>query len=344
MQYKKAYTFDDLNLVPQFSNIESRKKPNVETTIGTINLKIPIIAAPMNTIISTKLARKMNKLGGTAVLHRYSSIEKQVNQFSCSYPEIFCAIGASGDFMERATELYNNSCRNFCIDIANGHSLICINAIKKLKSKFNNINIMAGNVCTYKGAKALYNNGANIIRVGIGGGSVCKTRLVTGFGVPQLTAIEDVAEQRNMVSENSFSIVADGGIRNSGDIVKALAMGADAVMIGGLLAGTKESPGQTIEIDGNLYKQFMGMASEEGRASWFNEKDSLFVPEGASVLTPYKGKISKIITQLIGGLKVGMTFANAKNLKELYENAEWIEVTNNGHKEGNPNTKIHKIK
>ena len=336
---RQGLTFDDVFLVPIHSEIRSRKDPDPSTVIGKNLLKKPIIAAPMTTVVGVEMCKSLTDAGATAVIHRYCTIDEQVSVYSsASSGTCFAAIGASGDFLERATALREAGCTNFCIDVANGHSIVALEATKSVRKEFPEVDIMAGNVCTLDGASCLRDAGANIIRVGIGGGSVCSTRLVTGFGVPQFTAIEDVCLCEGV------HVVADGGIRSSGDIVKALAAGADAVMIGGLFAGTDQAPGYVKQdSNGNRYKLFHGMASSEARSEHFSKELSSFVPEGVSTKVPYKGDVVEVLNNLVDGLKVGMTFANATNLSGLYCNAEWIRVTDNGRREGNPNKRLHSV-
>jgi len=343
----KAYTFDDLMLVPQHSTIRSRKEPSTGVNLGGTLFDIPIISAPMNTVTEHEMTLTMASIGAGSVLHRYMSIEDQISQVKKSALGLYSpwvAVGATGDFFERTQELWNVGVKRFCIDVANGHSEVCIDAVKCLIKKFgDSINIMAGNVCTSEGAINLAEAGVDIIRVGIGPGSMCTTRLVTGFGVPQLTAIQDCSKIKFTRSLPNISIVADGGIRNAGDIVKALAMGADAVMIGGMLAGTDETPGETEDApDGRLYKYYHGMASEQGRGEWFNKSATSFVPEGSSTKVWHKGEAKKIVQRLVDSLKVGMSFAGARNLQELRENAQFIEVSENGRIEGTPNKRMFK--
>ena len=197
---------------------------------------------------------------------------------------------------------------------------------------------MAGNVCTYQGARDLAEAGADSIRIGVGPGSVCTTRLVTGHGVPQLTAIEDCA--RLKTTHPDVALIADGGIRTSGDIVKALAIGADCVMIGSLLAGTKESPGEYIEENGRLFKYYHGMASQEGRGRFFARAKSGLPSEGVSTKVPYVGRsTTKVIEGLCGSVKVGLSYAGAASIKELQEKAQWCRITLAGHTEGTPHGK-----
>jgi len=350
---KIGYSFDDFNLVPIYSEIKSRKEPDVSTNVGEWNYKIPIISSPMNTITEEYMVETLISIGGCSVLHRYMSIENQVkmcnyifenNQWDIRYP-FYVAVGVSGDYLDRVGVLFDVGVRNFCIDVANGHSEICLKSVSNIIDKYHHkvdpLNIMAGNVCTYDGAYRLADIGASSIRVGVGSGAACKTRQVTGFGVPQLTAVQDCARIKERFK--NVSIISDGGHRTSGDMVKSLAAGADAIMVGGLLAGSSETPGEVFkDEDGNMCKYYKGMASTEGRGEWFDKEMSSYVPEGASFKVPYKGSTKRIIEELVGGIKVGMSFCNAKNLEELRVNAQWIRITDNGRREGNPNSKMFK--
>ena len=345
-----AFTFDDFNLAPVHSSVRSRKDPDVSVGIKNFNFSIPIISAPMNTITEADMVRAMHDLGGSSVLHRYMSIEDQVKVSkelvisgtlqSSSVNNFFAAVGANGDAIERTSALNSIGVKRYCIDVANGHSDHCIEAVRTIRRNIPDAVIMAGNVCTYNGAIRLVEVGADAIRVGIGPGALCTTRLVTGHGVPQLTAIEDCARIKQKYP--NVCIIADGGIRNSGDIVKALAIGADMVMVGSLLSGTSETPGPCIEDPqtGLLYKNYFGMASEEGRSQWFGREQTAFVPEGAATKVAFKGDTDKVVERLIGGLKVGMSYAGAFNLQELRQNVQWYRITGAGQIEGTPHGKI----
>lgn len=351
---EEAITFDDVTLVPNYSNIKSRKDPvtAVFTNLpyeynGNVGnhyaLTIPIIASPMNTVCESDMASKMLSLGADGVIHRYMSIGHQMHCLDMCYEKMkgedlpFFAIGATGDYLERFHDLYKSGARKFCVDVANGDSEASLNAVETIKNKYDCL-LMAGNVCTEDGYARLAERGADLIRVGVGSGAMCKTRVVSGHGVPQLTALLWAAKAKEKFP-NTF-IVSDGGIRNSGDLVKSLAI-ADIVMLGSLLAATQEAPGDIIKENGEQYKLYAGMASEDGRSlnNWFDRTKTSFVPEGESVRLKYKGPVEDVINELLGGLKVGMSYAGANNLGELKEKATFIRITNNGHIEGTPHGK-----
>jgi IMP dehydrogenase len=301
----------------------------------------------MNTVTGPEMSRFMLRKGADAVLHRYQSVADQESHFmegQAHGKTPWVAIGAAGDYQHRAKVLRFAGAFKFCVDVANGHSRHCIQATKWLRDEFgSDVDIMAGNVCTAEATTALIQAGANVIRVGIGAGSSCITRLVTGHGLPQLTAIQAACSPAGRWPSVNYPIhvIADGGIRSSGDIVKALAAGADAVMIGGLLAGTSYTPGEEkTNINGEHYKEYSGMASEAARKNWFDSENTSYVPEGVSFRVPYRGSSDQVIDRLVGGLKVGMSFSNALTLDELRENALFRRVTPSGRKEANPNEKL----
>jgi len=348
-----AFTFDDFVLVPGHSEIRSRKDPQISVSLPDFDFQIPIVAAPMNTVCEEEMLVTMCDLGGTGVLHRYMSIEDQANMCerviarlgpsvtpdaSRTQQKFFAAVGANGDAVDRLKALREAGVRGICVDVANGHNILCLETVANIRAWWPNCNIMAGNVCTFAGARALWAAGANSIRVGVGPGAVCTTRLVTGHGVPQLSSIDDCA--RLKAESPNVVLIADGGIRYSGDAVKALAAGADAIMIGSLLAGTVESPGEWLEENGQLFKYYHGMASLEGRKKWFDKSKAGLPSEGVSTKVPYTGKSArKVVEGLCQSIKVGLSYAGAANLAELREKAEWRRVTTSGVTEGTPHGK-----
>jgi len=363
-----AYTFDDFIIVPQHSEVKSRKHPDISVNLPGFKYELPVVSSPMNTVTEADMLVTMRQIGGVGVLHRYLSIGEQLEIVEDVYtrlsdagfpsvsegtPAFYVAVPACRDLEERVEELSRKGVLGFCVDAANGHNERSVQAVRAIRRLNPEARIMAGNVCTYNGAHRLAKAGANSLRVGIGPGSMCTTRQVTGHGLPQLSAIESCAIIKRGMNrflpdgaydghEEAFpdvAIIADGGIRKSGDIVKALAIGADAVMIGSLLAGTKETPGNIIEENDRLYKYYKGMASNEARSQYSGQ--STGVPEeGVSKKIPYTGKTArKIIENLCKSVQVGLSFSGANNIKELQKNAVWQKVTGAGYVEGTPHGK-----
>lgn len=329
----KTLSFDDVLLTPQYSNIKTRAEVSTETDLGRgIVLDLPLISSPMDTISEQAMALAMQSAGGIAVIHRYNTIQKQVEIVSevtrGKYPfSIGAAIGASADYLERADALYSAGVNLLCIDIAHGHHTLMEEALTTLKNKFNgSIHIMAGNVATLEGFNALADWGADSIRVGIGGGSICSTRIQTGHGVSTFQSVLDCAK-----SDRDAKLIADGGIRNSGDIVKALAAGADAVMVGSLLAGSSETPGAIhVGTDGKEYKLYRGMASRNAQLDWRGKSAS---PEGISTTIRYKGETGAVLRDIHGGIKSGLSYSGARSLMQLQTKCQFNEQTSAGQSE-----------
>lgn len=331
---KIAFSFDDVLLVPRMSEIQSRKEVSLSSSIKDLDkiqiedevMTLPIISSPMDTVTGKKMVKEMHYAGGLGIAHRYCSIEDQVAfTRGISYPA--AAIGVTGDFHERTQELVKSGCKVLCIDVAHGHHIAVKNALEKIKNEFNNdIAIIAGNVATARAFEHLSSWGADAVRVGIGGGSICSTRIQTGHGVPTLQSIIDCAN-----SEGDAKIIADGGIRNAGDIVKSLAAGANFVMLGSLLAGTDQTPGQVFtSSDGSKYKVYRGMASVEAQVDWRGEARSL---EGVSTTIPYKGSVTTILKNLEQNIRSGLSYSGARNIAELQANSKFIQQTQAGLRE-----------
>jgi len=334
MKFHEALTYDDVLLVPQYSDIRSRTSVDIASTLpgpyATVRLSLPIIASPMDTVSEEEMGVAMWQEGGLAVVHRYNTIDRQTEIMD--HIIVLCqanaaaAIGASGDYLERAAALYDVGTRILCVDVAHGHHIFMKEALHELRGRFgDSVHIMAGNVATLEGYNDLVDWGANSVRCNIGGGSICSTRIQTGHGVPGLQTIIDCAQ-----SDRNVPIIADGGIRNSGDIVKALAAGADFVMLGSLLAGTDEAPGDIIKTREGKFKSYRGMASADAQIEWRGKTASL---EGIATTVPCKGPVDNILEELERGIRSGFSYSGAHTLSELQAKARFIRQTGSGQAE-----------
>ena len=327
-----SFTFDDVLLVPSYNHYESRKHVDISVTdrLGKFSLKLPVITSNMDTITEDKMANFIGEKGGMGALHRFCSIEENVEMFKKCKHRAFVSIGCGPKDIERAAALRDAGAEYFCLDVAHAHARYVGRTIKNLRELLkDNACILAGNVATYAGADYLASCGADLIKVGIGGGSVCTTRIKTGFGIPTLTSVKECAKVDR-------SIVADGGIRFAGDIVKALAFGADFVMIGGMLAGTSSTPGNPITVDGKKVKQYRGMASREAQEDFIGEMTEWKTAEGVATNVPYREDEDKIIADIVGGLRSGLTYAGAANVRELQRKLNYVLVTPAGRHESLP--------
>ena len=318
-------TFDDVLLMPQYSQVESRNSVSLQQGLDSHRtLKIPIISSPMDTVTGLRMAQTMYDLGGLGIIHRYNTIEEQASTAASVSGVVGAAVGVSGDFKDRAAALRNVGVSVLCVDVAHGHHVLMERALKTLKDAFGDeVHIMAGNVATLEGFNDLADWGADSIRCGIGGGSICTTRIQTGHGVPGLETIFECAR-----SDRDAKIIIDGGIKNSGDIVKAIAAGADFVMLGSLLAGTTEAPGQVITYtDGSKRKAYRGMASRKAQEAWRGKSST---PEGIATTIHYKGAVKNIVDDLVGGIKSGCSYSGAFTLDELRVKAQFTRQSTAG--------------
>tara|TARA_B100000035_G_scaffold49856_1_gene38458 strand:+ start:1196 stop:2272 length:1077 start_codon:yes stop_codon:yes gene_type:complete len=336
---KEALTFDDVTLVPKYSEI---LPSDVDTSIKLTNflkLKIPILSSAMDTITESKMAIAIGKAGGIGIIHRNLDIQKQLLEIKKVKKHkilVGAAVGAGPKEFDRASAILKENVDMIVVDTAHGHTKKVAEIIRFIKKKKNKKTALcAGNVATAEAANFLRKLGVDIIKVGIGPGSICTTRLVAGIGVPQLSAILNV---RNGLKSKNIKIISDGGIKYSGDLAKAFAAGADAVMIGSLFAGTNETPGKLIKKDGKLFKSFRGMGSigamNKGSADRYfqsKQKDiSKYVPEGVEGLARYKGKVNDIIYKLVGGLRSSMGYLGSKQIKYLRNNPQFVKITKAG--------------
>jgi IMP dehydrogenase len=352
---RNSLTYDDIQLVPQYSTVPSRTQIDLKTLVsrryGILN---PIVASPMDTVCGLEMAYKIFLLGGVGCIHRFNSIEEQSeiikelyhriysdewgNQFESwgvmidnwhseiPHVPIMASIGVSESDKDRAKSLVDNGCNIIVIDVAHGHHKNVETMLGWLKSNLDDkVDIIAGNIATKEAAQELESWGADGLRVGIGGGSLCTTRVKTGFGVPNVSCLEDI------VSVAKTPVMADGGIRSSGDISKALAIGASSVMLGSLIAGTDEAPGQIVETQKGLYKRYRGSASLETKVTHGQKARNV---EGESTTIPYKGGVKFIVNGLIDGVKSALSYGGAQTLEDF--NPPYVQVTNSGINEAKP--------
>ena len=332
-----AITYDDVLLVPSYNHWESRKTVDTSMTdrTGKLRLDLPVMTANMDTITETAMVDFIGAKGGIGVIHRFMSIENNVDMFRACTHKAFVSIGCSPQDLERAEALRDAGAQLFCIDVAHAHARYVGKTLKKVRAMLGKeACIMAGNVATYAGADYLASLSADIIKVGIGGGAVCTTRIKTGFGVPNLTAIRNSARVDR-------SIVADGGIRSPGDIVKALAFGADFVMIGSMLAGTRPTPGPVMTRSNDQgqtlhFKSYRGMASSEVQDDYLGGMAEWKTAEGVAVEVPYREDGDAIIADIIGGLRSGLTYGGAATIHELQRKLDYIRITPAGRHESLP--------
>ena len=336
---KEALTFDDVTLAPNYSEVLPSEVSTKTILSKNLILEIPLLSSAMDTVTESKLAIAIAKAGGIGIIHRNLDIKKQISEIKKVQSKnliVGAAVGAGPKELKRAETILKENVDLIVVDTAHGHTKKVAEIIKKIKKKKSNQTALcAGNVATAEAAKFLVKLGVDIIKVGIGPGSICTTRLVAGIGVPQLSAILSV---RNSIKNKNVKIISDGGIKYSGDLVKAFAAGADAIMIGSLFAGTKETPGKLIKKKGKLFKSFRGMGSvgamNKGSADrYFQKKQkdtSKYVPEGVEGFVKYKGDVESIIYKLIGGLKSSMGYLGSKNIIKLRNKPNFVKITKAG--------------
>ena len=358
---KKGLTFDDVLLIPAESHVLPNEVKLDSKLAPNLQLHIPLISAGMDTVTEGNMAIAMAENGGLGVIHKNLSIEAQVEEVkkakgktvdpNLPHPAVddqgrllaAAAVGVTSDTFERAESLLEAGADAIVIDTAHGHSAGVLRKIKEIREHFPNATLIAGNVATGEGTAALFDAGVDVVKVGIGPGSICTTRIVAGVGVPQITAIYDAA---SVAQKYGKKIIADGGIKYSGDVVKALAAGGNAVMLGSMFSGTTEAPGTIFTNEGKQFKSYRGMGSVGAMSQQHGSSDRYFqggvneanklVPEGVEALVPYKGDVSNIIYQIDGGLRAGMGYVGAGTIKELIENSQFVQITNAGLRESHP--------
>lgn len=326
----KGYAYDDVLIVPKYNKIYSRSEVSFETKVTrNYSIKIPFIASNMDTICESKMAIAIGKLGGLGIIHRFLTIEHEAEEVRKVREAGHIAAAAIGvkDHELRVPALVSAGVNILVLDIAHGHSKRAGKVLDWLKQNYPQIDVMAGNIATKDAAEYFLSKGADAVKVGIGPGSLCTTRIMSGSGIPQITAIMDVYE----ATQGKIPICADGGIRSPGDVVKALGAGADNVMVGSILSGTDETPGDLIEINGEKYKEYRGMASHDATTKK-KELDGqahskILSVEGERTLVKHKGPIASIIEKFIGGLASGLTYMGAKTIDQMKGQADFIEIS-----------------
>lgn len=340
MRPRKAYSFDDVMLVPRYSQMNSRSDADLSTSVAGVPLRIPIIAANMSSVCEDTMGIAMGELGGLGIIHRMCSVERQVDMVKAVHAagwRVGFSIGVGPDWRDRM-----EACRGFasivCLDVAHGHHRRVAELLAEYFRTYRDYPIVIGQIATAEAAGMFIQDipveyrGSVAFKASIGGGSLCTTRIMTGYGVPTLQAISDIAEAHG----HAISIIGDGGIKNSGDIVKSLAAGADAVMLGNLLAGTDEAPGNIIKAKDLLYKVYRGSASFGDKALRGEETRNV---EGDEALVPYKGSVSRVVSGLLDGVRSGFSYGGATSIHELQAHAEFVEITAHGFAESLPHGK-----
>lgn len=328
MHSRSALSFDDVLITPQYSDILSRKNIDLTMQFGDkFSLQLPIISSPMDTVTEVDMAREMSFLGGLGIIHRYNSPDEQATlvERSCAGGTytIGFAVGVGDDMITRTRKCLKAGANVICVDIAHGHHVLMRHALKVLRNTFGtDVHIIAGNVATLEGFNDLVDWGANSVRVGIGGGSICSTRVQTGHGMPTFQSVLDCSR-----SDRDANLIADGGIRNSGDIVKCLAAGADAVMLGSLLAGTTESPGDVKITKNKKVKVYRGMASKSAQIDWRGHYASI---EGVTSYVKFQGPITDVLSELENGIRSGLSYSGCSSIPEFHIRARFIQQTTSG--------------
>jgi IMP dehydrogenase len=329
---RKCYTFDDVALVPQYNDVPSRTIPELSTDLTKkTKIQMPLLAANMDTVINDQLADVLLEQGSLPIYHRFSDFEDQKRWVQKYEDKTFISSGVNQ--LEKTQELLDLGARGVCFDTAHGHSKLMLAYIEKIKASHPHCEVIAGNICTAIGYHDLVNAGADAVKVGIGPGAACTTRIVTGFGVPQFSAITECAR---LARKLKVPIIADGGIRNSRDVVLALAAGANSVMIGKLFAMTEESAAPKEKTDNQTYIKYRGQASKDFQDEFYGGLKEKTVAEGTAFKVPVIGKAEDLVHDLLGGVRSGMTYGGACDIGELQTKAEFVIVTSNYMSESKP--------
>ncbi len=348
-------TYDDVLLLPDASDVVPSEVETKTQLTRRITLDVPLVSSAMDTVTESEMAIAMAKAGGIGIIHRNLSVEEQVTHAKLVKGAgllVGAAVGVGDDGFARAQALIDAGIDVVVVDTAHGHHRAVLDAIERIKNKYSDQEVIGGNVATRAGAQALINAGADAVKVGVGPGSICTTRVVAGVGVPQVSAIMEAA---TACKKSDVPLIADGGLQYSGDIAKAIVSGADSVMLGSLLAGCDESPGELIEIDGRKYKSYRGMGSLGAMQSRGEKKsyskdrymqddvlaEDKLVPEGIEGKVAYRGSVATVVHQLVGGLRSGMGYAGAATIDDLKRNGRLVQITFAGLQESHPHDVLH---
>lgn len=347
---RESLTFDDVLLVPQYSTLESRSQVDLSVNINGFKFTHPIIPANMQTVTGLDMSRFIVKSGGLAILHRFMDVREQIDivreidnsRLAGGLDNFAVSVGIKNSDKDIISSFADVGVRIMCIDVAHGDSLQCSDMVNWIKSKYPYVTVIAGNVATGSGAKRLWEAGANVVKVGVGPGSLCTTRIETGNGVAQLTALMEVAKEQKQLVELertrppgykknlTYPFIADGGVKNAGDIVKALCF-ADMVMVGNLFAGTDEAPGELLQMGGHSYKRYVGSSTHKTNHI-----------EGVAAMVPCKGPAEQVLTKLLEGLRSGCSYQGVDNLVDLKDNPVFMKISNAGLQESHPHDVILK--
>ena len=348
-------TYDDVLLLPDASDVVPSEVDTSTYLTRNIKLSVPLVSSAMDTVTESAMAIAMAKAGGIGIIHRNLSIEEQVTHVKLVKGAgliVGAAVGVGDDGYLRAKALIEVGADVVVVDTAHGHHKAVLEAIERIKREHPDQEVIGGNVATRAGAQALINAGADAVKVGVGPGSICTTRVVAGVGVPQITAIMEAAKA---CLKSDVPLIADGGLQYSGDIAKAIVAGADCVMLGSLLAGCDESPGEMIELDGKKYKAYRGMGSLGAMQSRGEKKsyskdrymqddvlaEDKLVPEGIEGKVPHRGHVAEVVHQLVGGLRSGMGYAGAPDIAHLKRDGRLVQITYAGLQESHPHDVHH---
>lgn len=336
---RTGLSYGDVLLVPQRSPVDSRRNVDLSTNLTpTVELETPLVSAAMDTVTEADLAIALGEAGGIGTIHRFLAIDEQAGEVAAAADAgvpVAAAVGINEDYVDRAEAVLEAGATVVVVDVAHGHLERTLDATATLRAEFPDVDLLVGNVATPEAVRDLYEAGADGVKVGVGPGSHCTTRKVAGAGVPQLTAIDDCAD---VARDRGMTVVADGGIRTSGDAVKALMAGADAVMLGSLFAGTEEAPSEMVEVDGVRYKRSRGMATTAAAEERSDKDVDVHADEGVEGLTPYKGPAADVAREFCAGIKSGLSYCGGRTIPEAREKATFIRVAPSAMEREGPHT------